>query len=265
MPQDWTAPTKPGEHAVLQGARTEDVLDLRRKGLQVRDTLLVIGPKGKVTLTALVRVPSDGTVAANLLKHGQGALNLDACRVRTQDDTGRTRNTALGVMNDDAWKPRHMESESHPCGRWPTNILLVHDTGCRDAGTKRVISTSIPGRAVAIRRTGVHSPAGGHQTIGRPQPVFGYSDPDGTEIVKSWDCAEGCLVAGLDRQTGLLHSNSGTAFKRNPDAARNAFGKFNGIDAQGFYGDTGGASRFYPQFDGNEAATLWLELLVGRS
>jgi DNA modification methylase len=70
------------------------------------------------------RKPLAGTVAANVLAHGTGALNIDGCRVQTYDDTGRTRNTALGVMNDDGWKPRRQESESHVAGRWPANVVL---------------------------------------------------------------------------------------------------------------------------------------------
>lgn len=73
----------------------------------------------------LARKPLDGTVAANVLAHGVGALNIDATRVPTSEDTGRTRNTALGRMNDDGWQPKAMESEGHAAGRWPANVL--HD------------------------------------------------------------------------------------------------------------------------------------------
>ena len=73
----------------------------------------------------VARKPLVGTVAANVLAHGTGALNIDGCRVGTTDDTGRTRTTALGRMNDDAWRPKPQHSESHDLGRWPAN--LIHD------------------------------------------------------------------------------------------------------------------------------------------
>lgn len=37
----------------------------------------------------LARKPLDGTVAANVLKHGTGALNIDGCRIAYQQPTGR--------------------------------------------------------------------------------------------------------------------------------------------------------------------------------
>ena len=57
----------------------------------------------------------------------------------------------------------------------------------------------------------------------------------------AWDCADGCPVKALDEQSGSLHlagTRTGTVSK----------GIFHGGDASTVYGDTGGASRFYPQF-----------------
>jgi site-specific DNA-methyltransferase (adenine-specific) len=72
----------------------------------------------------VARKPLAGTVAGNVLAHGTGALNIDGCRVATSDNTGRTRTTALGVMNDDAWQPKAQQSEPHDAGRWPSNVVL---------------------------------------------------------------------------------------------------------------------------------------------
>lgn len=72
------------------------------------------------------RKPLEGTVAANVLKHGTGAINIDGCRVGTADNTARTDSgTALGRMNDDAWKARAGVNGGHNLGRWPANVL--HD------------------------------------------------------------------------------------------------------------------------------------------
>ena len=38
----------------------------------------------------LAQKPLDGTVANNVLAHGVGGLNIDACRVGTDEDTSRT-------------------------------------------------------------------------------------------------------------------------------------------------------------------------------
>lgn len=69
------------------------------------------------------RKPFKGTVAANVLAHGTGALNIDACRI-PGEHIRTTRNTALGVMNDDGWQPRSAVFESHKDGRWPANVVL---------------------------------------------------------------------------------------------------------------------------------------------
>lgn len=74
----------------------------------------------------VARKPLAGTVATTVLQHGTGALNIDGCRVATDDDMRRTRNTALGVMNDDGWQPKRQQSDGHDAGRWPTNVVFAH-------------------------------------------------------------------------------------------------------------------------------------------
>jgi hypothetical protein len=70
----------------------------------------------------LARKPFKGTVAANVLAHGTGALNIDGCRVGTEERTNSGM-SSLGVMHDDDWKPRDVSSTV--TGRWPAN--LIHD------------------------------------------------------------------------------------------------------------------------------------------
>lgn len=86
----------------------------------------------------LARKPLVGTVTANVLAHGTGALNIDACRVpiTNADDArefdynhnGCNRSTVpaggkLG-MHDGGWKVRKGDVLV-PEGRWPAN--LIHD------------------------------------------------------------------------------------------------------------------------------------------
>lgn len=68
---------------------------------------------------------SEKTVAANVLAHGTGALNIDGCRVATDDSQSRPRGSF--PHSDDAWgngRPNEV-SQSHDAGRWPAN--LIHD------------------------------------------------------------------------------------------------------------------------------------------
>jgi hypothetical protein len=74
----------------------------------------------------LARKPLDGTVAANVLAHGTGGLNVDGCRIAGPPSVGGgTRNTALGVMNDDGWQPQAQAIDRTMSeGRWPANVIL---------------------------------------------------------------------------------------------------------------------------------------------
>jgi hypothetical protein len=71
----------------------------------------------------VARKPLGGTVAANVLEHGTGAINVDGCRIEGEPVT-TTRNTALGRMNDDGWQPTPGKYETPAGGRWPANVLL---------------------------------------------------------------------------------------------------------------------------------------------
>ena len=87
----------------------------------------------------VARKPFKGTVAQNFLEHGTGGLNIDACRIGTDDDlngayTPRRQGNAweeTGGMNSAGAKA---EGEyQQPRGRWPANLVLGHldcDDGC---------------------------------------------------------------------------------------------------------------------------------------
>lgn len=73
----------------------------------------------------VARKPLVGTVAANVLQHGTGALNIDGCRVPSDESQSRPRGSF--PHSDDAWgngRPNEV-SQSHDAGRWPAN--LIHD------------------------------------------------------------------------------------------------------------------------------------------
>ena len=73
----------------------------------------------------VARKPLDGTVAANVLAHGTGALNVDGCRVGTTKDVPASESTRSGYMK--GWNGGHSAGDGfNPnVGRWPAN--LIHD------------------------------------------------------------------------------------------------------------------------------------------
>jgi site-specific DNA-methyltransferase (adenine-specific) len=67
----------------------------------------------------VARKPLTGTVAATVLEHGTGALNIDACRVGFRETRELNRNGSIGYGGSE---PQGV-MDGGP-GRWPTNVVL---------------------------------------------------------------------------------------------------------------------------------------------
>ena len=159
---------KPGGHmAVFAGARTQDLmgLSIRLAGFEIRDTLgWIYGsgfPKshdiGKAINKAaaatseakqwdgwgtalkpaiepiiLARKPFGGTVANNVLAHGVGGLNIDACRVSHNEPEDHVKRISAkfsgtayngGKIGGENREKDSLRSPA-PAGRFPANVLL---------------------------------------------------------------------------------------------------------------------------------------------
>ena len=195
------------------------------------------------------------------------ALNVEACRVtsggpspsiRHRETAARTGVTPSGKTGPTGWEnrnsPEHYTAprEGELAGRYPPNLLLSHAAGCVCEGTRRVVSGSPPPYARSTDATTFFSAS---KPVGSV-PVS-HADPDGTESVEAWRCVEGCPVAELDRQSGERTSGvkvgGGYAYR----------GTFDGLAADGTacYGDTGIASRYFPQFPADDPDAPWSEAL----
>jgi len=74
----------------------------------------------------LAQKPMIGTGAENLLKHGVGALNIDACRVVGKWTTWRRSDGSIAEGGQMPFaKQDHARNPEHASGRWPPNFL--HD------------------------------------------------------------------------------------------------------------------------------------------
>lgn len=76
----------------------------------------------------LARKPlSEDTVAANVLRWRTGALNIDACRVQTEETIKATRNIALGSSSGGVYSAANTPGVyvQKDGGRWPANVC--HD------------------------------------------------------------------------------------------------------------------------------------------
>ncbi len=147
---------KQGGHLIaFAGSRTQDLMSisLRLAGFEVRDCIQWLYgsgfPKshniGKAVdkLEAkqwegwgtalkpayepaiLCRKPLEGTVAQNVLKHGVGGINIDGCRIETDEKLGRAKagwgNKTLGADNYSNFNSIGITIEG---GRWPSNVIL---------------------------------------------------------------------------------------------------------------------------------------------
>jgi site-specific DNA-methyltransferase (adenine-specific) len=80
--------------------------------------------KPAVEPIVLARKPLIGTVAENVLRHGTGALNIDASRIGTTVETWpSSRSYAPGQMQPGGIGGTQVTGAA-PSGRWPANILL---------------------------------------------------------------------------------------------------------------------------------------------
>lgn len=140
----------------------------------------------------VARKPFPGTVAANILAHGAGAINIDACRVGTGGQLKWAAPRDMGYHGgSDAGR---VDALANTAGRWPPNVVLSH------AGDDADLCA------------------------------------DG--------CVDGCSVAALDAQSGI--STTPSSVTRGGKGAE-AYGMARQDDVPCF-GDTGGASRFFPVF-----------------
>lgn len=230
----------------------------------------------------LLRKPlSENTIAANVLKHGTGGLNIDASRVRTQTGEslggGAEKETRPDQKGAEGWTRPWMEdpeaqaahaatvrenvAHAEALGRFPANVILGHTDDCVRVGEARIPATYRP-EAQAVNSPPGDVLKGSVDGALNSQMSRGYGDPDGTEGVEVWECAEGCPVAALDAQSGTMtskRSNRGVGL-----TGSDVYGSGDQeYDTVRGHDDSGGASRFFttitpdpdPSREGEASAT----------
>ena len=197
---------------------------------------------------------SEANVAANVLKHGTGAINVDAARISgvLWGTRPKYRLTSKGTPggsfgNPDSTTEVPLEGEikqAPTSGRWPANLILQHLPGCREAGTPEIP----PDRYYRVAE-GTSSPSWGGRTLGQ-----GWAGKKGVnprahgETVTAWDCEPGCPVADLDTQSGdrpvsgAAKTGAGTAYC---EGGGSTYYQDKGMGVT--HNDVGGASRFFKQ------------------
>ena len=130
---------------------------------------------------------AERTIAQNVLTHGTGAINVDACRVTTSEDTRRDALCGTGFNGTDTFKirPRRAADKPPTSGRWPAN--LIHDgspeavAGFPDTG---------PGRPQRIGRKGGCGGALGHFGGSTPGHIGVWPSDDGGSAARFFYAAK---------------------------------------------------------------------------
>ncbi len=264
----------PGAHAFVITREPMAGIEGRGAGFELRDTVLILsaGPRARYGFL-LRKPPTEDTVLGQIIETGVGALNVAACRIGwgadtpSQEEWNSKGSTGSGSPNIGQNSAGMREAYAKgaiavPSGRWPPNVLLVHGTDCRRLGTKRVPSDGHhPGRRGAA---GVWSGDGGG--LNGNEGTNRYMGEAGLEVVSAYECMAGCPVLILDRQTGerpstLTGRADPTKLHENPGDNHGA-STFGGGNSN-VYADSGGASRYYPQFTNDDELIGWMQKLLG--
>jgi DNA modification methylase len=155
----------------------------------------------------LARKPMIGTVAANVLEHGTGALAIDKCRVQAVDaQEGRTRHGGgryTPVPDSDPscaifGRLRADVKPESPAGRWPANV--IHDGSEEvEAAFAAFGESKSPDKPVKQGgyNTNGFNVGGGH---GRSRTGFGIGFGDTGTASRFFYCAK---ASKADRNDGL--------------------------------------------------------------
>ena len=162
-------------------------------------------------ILTLARKPcSESSVAANVLKHGMGGLNIDGSRIVTDPldakamervnspGSGRNYGRTARQTPDGRWDgPIGTGLMDTTKGRWPANLILQHTGGCTLSG----------------------------------------------------GCTHVCPVQALDKQSGILHSQDPATRRGHLGKQGTGQGTtYMAVKESGeHYADVGGASRFFKQ------------------
>ena len=140
----------------------------------------------------VARKPLIGTVAANVLAHGTGALNIDGCRV--EGDVPQTvqggQHSSGGIMNATGADRRTL-STPHAAGRWPANVVLDESQAAALDTMSGETTAKRSNRGAGKCETGTYGawgladdPVRGHDDTGGASRFFYTAKADAAERVR---------------------------------------------------------------------------------
>jgi site-specific DNA-methyltransferase (adenine-specific) len=235
---------KPGAWLLAFAApRTQDLmgLSIRLAGFEIQDSIEWWFGQGFPKARSRLKPAHEPVIVAwKPAPRVPPFPGLEACKVGTTRDTPASLSTRPNDGQTYGKFKGGVPQDLNPdTGRWPTDLVLTHSPGCVLAGLVRVRANgSCSGNEPSSVTDAVYA--------ARERVAWqAHGNGDGTETVLAWECEPGCPVAGLDAQSGTLASGSR---KRGQYRGMG----YHGGDAREYpevNGDTGGASRFFPQLN----------------
>lgn len=159
---------------------------------------------------AVARKPLAGTVAANVLEHGTGALNIDACRIQFASaadlaesvEKNRHADFGSGPRNNQIYGTdnRDVGNYDGSKGRWPANLVLDESQADELGEAARFFYTPKAGNDERVRLDGI-----AHPTV-KPLDLMRWlvrlvTPPQGLVLepfAGSGTTVEACLLEGFD-------------------------------------------------------------------
>jgi hypothetical protein len=262
--QAATAQLHPGAHVAVFAQTPDAAIEGRRAGLELRDTLLVLGPGPQARFCFLFRKPcTESTVAGQMAKTGTGGLNIAACRVESGTPVQQSAGALGGYHGSPTAYEKGTGRQYDNTGRWPANVVLVHGPGCRQEGTMKIKGRG--GREAKPKANGNTYAQDTYTKTRMTNSTVNHDDPDGTgmETVAAWTCQPGCPAKSLDEQSGVLKNEGQNKTSQRGlglfDPEREWHGE---LGSTNFAGDSGGAARFYPGFADDAALLAWVVALI---
>ena len=210
----------------------------------------------------LCRKPLDGTVANNVLAHGVGGLNIDACRVSGEglkasdyDDSRRSAPKFSGILNGGKEGAYRSRTGEVPSGRFPANVLLDEHAAKEMDEQSGVLKSGGGNKAPRSSTSWFTSNSPNVDDVRNPDsggasrffPVF--KSEEETPETKGRFPANVLLdehaAAEMDEQSGVLKSGGANKGVSGSPGSATGFSRGGEFSA---HTDSGGASRFFPVF-----------------
>jgi DNA modification methylase len=182
---------KPGSGATWQ-AQTDDAKRWEGYGTALKPAHEPI---------VLARKPLIGTVAANVLEHGTGGMNIDGCRIGTSKSVPWSGRKATDQIFGKYGAQDGSESGHDPnVGRWPANVILDEAAG------------AMLDEQTGARRSAGHYPSESRGT--NTSVTYGNDRPQGALYADSGGASRFMYCAKTsrtEREAGLEHMRKASA------------------------------------------------------